>query len=362
MAWGQYSPNGYGSETVHPVPRVKGKKTVFTNDMCGHVWAQQNQEYGRGSHGAIFFEGATIYSYGHHFPIARFVEHKGRKCVLFTTKRYGTTTGQHMSIARSSIPNDVPVFNVENVEEQNHKTNLKRFVELIEDQTATTTRSRSYFDHNVERLGELIEHANSYCKFFDLETRFPPVVFTPEFLAEKRAQEAKARAAKAAKTKAQAAEKRKQLSDAITLYRQGATAKQVGVFPYMLAQYLTDADILDHDKNLQAFQATIEQRWRAGERVRLDRWRDGGDLLRLRGDVIETSQAATFPITHGVKAFPMIAKVREAGEGWQTNGHTIPLGNFRINRIDPDGTVHAGCHTVHWPEIESCAKQLGLIP
>jgi hypothetical protein len=29
-----------------------------------------------------------------------------------------------------------------------------------------------------------------------------------------------------------------------------------------------------------------------------------------------------------------------------------------VDRIEPDGTVHAGCHVVRWEEIERIAPQL----
>jgi hypothetical protein len=43
-----------------------------------------------------------------------------------------------------------------------------------------------------------------------------------------------------------------------------------------------------------------------------------------------------------------------------SNGHSIRLGNYAIDRIEPDGTVHAGCHVVRWEEIERIAPELSV--
>src|ERR1019366_8962284 len=53
-----------------------------------------------------------------------------------------------------------------------------------------------------------------------------------------------------------------------------------------------------------------------------------------------------------------VRKVRASGQEYVRNGHTIHLGNYVIDRIDSDGSVHAGCHVVRWEEIERIAPQL----
>lgn len=85
-------------------------KHVFSNDEVPHIWAQQSQSSGRGSN--IFFEGETIYSYGHHFPIATI---KGND-VFFTLRSYSVTTAKHISRTQSAISHkniiwvyDVPI-------------------------------------------------------------------------------------------------------------------------------------------------------------------------------------------------------------------------------------------------------------
>lgn len=99
--------------------------------------------------------------------------------------------------------------------------------------------------------------------------------------------------------------------------------------------------------------------WRNGAATRLPH--DAGFLLRIQGDKIQTSQGAEFPTGEAIRAFPFIQRCRDRKTVWQSNGQQIPLGYFRIDRIDDSGNVRAGCHLVTWLEIERVAQALGLV-
>lgn len=74
----------------------------MNNKQLAHIWAQQDREKGNASH--FFFERETIYSYGHHFPIARFVmDARGQKCVLFTYQGYSNSTAKHINYTRDAL-------------------------------------------------------------------------------------------------------------------------------------------------------------------------------------------------------------------------------------------------------------------
>ena len=81
-------------------------------------------------------------------------------------------------------------------------------------------------------------------------------------------------------------------------------------------------------------------------------------MLRVVGDEVETSLGARFPVAHAKLGLAFVRKVRASGQEYVRNGHTIHLGNYVIDRIDSDGSVHAGCHVVRWEEIERIAPQL----
>lgn len=123
---------------------------------------------------------------------------------------------------------------------------------------------------------------------------------------------------------------------------------------------LTDSERAQHDSNYFAAMERRIVRWREGEQVSISRGAHA--LMRLRGDLIETSWGATFPVAHARQAWPLLKACNDAGRAYHRNGHTIHLGHFAIDSYDPaTGILRAGCHTVQWAEIELMACRLGLL-
>ena len=71
-------------------------------------------------------------------------------------------------------------------------------------------------------------------------------------------------------------------------------------------------------------------------------------------------RAASVPFAHAVKAFRIIKRLHDKGQAYERNGHTIHLGHFALDAIDPQGNVTAGCHHVEWEEIERVATLAGV--
>jgi hypothetical protein len=97
--------------------------------------------------------------------------------------------------------------------------------------------------------------------------------------------------------------------------------------------------------------------WRAGEQVSIH---GAPMLLRVKGDNVQTSQGASVPIEHAKRLWPAIKRCRATETAWQSNGHTMPIGHFRVDRIEADGTLRAGCHVIPFAELERMATTLGL--
>ena len=83
-------------------------------------------------------------------------------------------------------------------------------------------------------------------------------------------------------------------------------------------------------------------------------------MLRLKGEKVETTKGATFPADDARKAWPVIKACYDAGRTWKRNGERLPMGVFQVDRIEGDGTIIAGCHTIRRNEVERFANQLGL--
>lgn len=80
-------------------------KTVFTNSMVAHVWAQQTQESGRSNNGQFYFEGRALFSYGRHYVAAYALPRpNGAFVYLINGDSYSITTARHLSYARYAVP------------------------------------------------------------------------------------------------------------------------------------------------------------------------------------------------------------------------------------------------------------------
>jgi len=308
--------------------RKKRQRHVFDTGEIPHLWAHRTQDDARNKQGNLYFSGDIIYSYGSHFPIARHVTNEaGERAVLFTTATYSVTTSSHCSAVRSAIPSDIRVFHVPNVchgrysgsdlTADDHAGNMADYAERIEKHVITSARARSSYAKtwNNQHAGHLRDQAFAYCAFFGLPV--PNIPEVPEIdsdaLTTIRKREAKRAAEKAEQTKRERAEALVRQQELITKWRTG-----------LYSGYFYDVPV----------------------------------MLRIDGDEVVTSLGAHFPISHAKRALAFVRKIRESGQGYVRNGHTIHLGHYSIDRIEADGTVKAGCHVVSWQEIERISPLL----
>jgi hypothetical protein len=294
---------------------------VYPNHEIPHLWAHQSQDEARNSTGSFYFEGPTIYSYNSHFPIARHVTNeRGERAVLFTTAHHSVTTSGHCSAVASAIPPDIPVFRVPHVRNSwgdlpNHTDNVESYVRRISELLGKAKRARVNRDwHQREALG-LREQLRRYVAFFDLSD-----VAVPE-------------------------------SDELNALQAWITAHEEEE-----RQRREEAARLAEEERRRE-QAEQIQRFYAGD-PHVSYIPGVSPMLRVVGDEVQTSLGARFPVSHARRGLAFIHKVRESGREYIRNGHTINLGHYVIDRIEPDGTVHAGCHVVKWEEIERITPQL----
>ncbi len=301
---------------------TKRVREVHSVDMVAHLWAHQSQDSARnGGRDNFFFRGDTIYSYGTHFPIAKHVKNKrGEFAVLFTTATYSVTTMGHCNVVRGAIRGQT-VFNVSYLTDPDHTANMADYGKRIVDAALAAAKARSSKEFKLRELEALVAEANAYSAFFGQRKRFTiPSDFDL----------AAAKEMAAEWTRKQAEQKRKD------------SAKRAAA----LAQRQADALI-------------AAQRWIAGENVQ--RWELAhaeGTFLRLSPsdpETVETSRGAEFPLAHAKRILPAV----RSGVPYAHNGHTIHAGAFRIDAIDADGNVRAGCHYVTRAEVERFAATLG---
>jgi len=276
------------------------------------LWAHKAQDYARNPGHNFYFSGDTIYSYGSHFPVARHVENKRGRAVLFTTRSYSSTTAGHKCMVEGACRH-LTVFHVADV---NSTEPRKQFADYRGQYMALVgkyAKARQRKPEHLAALRDLVEEANRYAAFFGLRARLTLPDDLTGMIAE-----------------CQAIEKR------------------------------------DRERKQR------EERKREREaQERLQKWVDGaldycpsgyGQPIRLRiaGDELQTSRGARVPLAHAVKAFRVLKRLHDKGQAYQRNGHTIHLGQFALDSLDTEGNVTAGCHTVQWAEITRVAALAGV--
>ena len=287
-------------------------RNVHPADMVAHLWAHKSQDFARNPCHNFYFHGDTIYSYGSHFPVARHVENKRGRAVLFTTRSYSSTTAGHKCMVEGACRH-LTVFHVADVNGTEPRKQFAEYRAQYMGLVGKYAKARQRKPEHLAALRDLVEEANRYAAFFGLRARLTLPDDLTGMIAE-----------------CQAIEKR------------------------------------DRERKQR------EERKREREaQERLQKWVDGaldycpsgyGQPIRLRiaGDELQTSRGARVPLAHAVKAFRVLKRLHDKGQAYQRNGHTIHLGHFALDSLDTEGTVTAGCHTVAWEEIARVATLAGV--
>lgn len=144
---------------------------AFTNKQTVEFWSMQEHdctvEFKAGG-GNIFSEGPVIYSYGHHFPMAKLLPYKH---ALLTTQGYSATTSNHLGYVAYALRNHT-VFRVYNASadcEIEHIGNLRDYMERYEELQDQYSRARSRKPEIAGLMVDLITEAHNYAEFFGMD-------------------------------------------------------------------------------------------------------------------------------------------------------------------------------------------------
>ncbi len=329
-------------------------KTVFNNSMVAHVWAQQNQDNGRNSNHSFYFESDIIYSYGSHFPIARFVD---VNTVLFTTETYSVTTSGHISLVRQALDSNIKVIHVENVKagsmaysvESDHKINVEAMEYEIQERINKAKRAVKYASFELNSALSEIENRKTYGKLFKLKLK--PIKISKadvdaiqikidraQVLEEIREQRNKEREEKA---------RAKAVSDKIRLdvkYKGGI----YNYFAYLWRNHKEKTEIEKKDE-----QDFINARYNLDENYHGEYASPIPTMLRVTSDdeYIESSRGARVKKRYGIRAINYVIKQAATIQ----NGNCLPVSmrvdEFTINEIYKD-YVKVGCHKISIEEIK----------
>lgn len=322
------------------------KKVFSTSSMVAHVWAQRSQSEGRTPTENIYFNSDALYSYGSHFPLAKFLD---SNTVLINGDSYSVTTSKQQSEVRSAIPS--------------HYTRIYTTTEIIKN----VVRNHSWLlrgEHKKALIDGVSEHVKRV------------LVVQAQTAAKRRKPSLVESDINVALSAYDDGEKllhfyKAKMPVAVRNLREKMQSDLTGFVTLNEAQL--KAAKRKHDKE----QAKMRAEKQAKAQEYLPLWLAceplpyGGEhclrenltvvMLRVNGDEIETTLGARFPVSHGKKAFTLIRDCKEHAKEWKANGHTLHLGNFAVDAVEADGTVKAGCHVVPYSSIEPVAKALGLI-
>lgn len=292
-------------------------KTVFSShNECAHIWASQSQYEGRGSR--VFFEGQVIYSYGRHFPVARFAPEFG-DVVLFTNRGYSNSTAKHKSLIRAAIPSRFAVVYCDDPT-RNAEYNLGKWqktVDYLRLDFATKKHKITRGNLAVE-IFKNCESAIIYCMALNI----PAPEWTNETNEEMTARDIVYELAKAREAKREAAR-------------------------------------VERERLLAIKSAANLAAWENGETV----WHDGFHLhstrLRIKDDQIETSRGAKIPVSDALALWPLLCRARSTGKTIEAGLRSIRLGAYQFNSFDGK-TLIVGCHSIEWDQLAKMADQLHL--
>lgn len=306
-------------------------KTVFDTSEIAHLWAHQQAPEGRNRQSNFYFVEDTIYSYGRHFPIARIVTRKGKKAVLFTTQEYSNSTARHKYMVRRAIPASMPTFDVPKVSAGSseirawYKEQCNK--KLLESRRCKVGR---HMNDLLSEVSRMIRTFNDYAEFFGLVHRMAEPKDWKELWA-----------------------KSVELRDAYEVLAAERTRKKEAK--------------LEHERQMaqKEFEEVLPE-WQKNSLSTSTLPRHEGVYLRLKNrKLVETSKGAIVPLS-GVKILWGMIQTARTNQS-KINDILIDTGNanekfhYPVNQIDEDGSVHAGCHHIKWPQIEEFAKQLGWL-
>lgn len=293
------------------------KKVFSSHNEVAHIWASQSQYEGRA--GNIFFEDSVIYSYGYHFPVARFAPEYGN-IVLFTSRGYSSSTGKHKSLIRAAIPSTYQVVYCDDPK-RGPEHNLEKWryaIEWMRRDFAAKTHKISRGNLAVE-IFKTCESAEIYCMALKIAAPDWCNESNEEMTARDYVYElAKAREAKKAAARAE----------------------------YEKTAALESADRL--------------ALWSKGENVYIGGFQYHPTVLRIKAESIQTSRGANIPVSDAIKLWPLLVRAKQSGKTLEAGLHSINLGAYRFNSFDGH-TLIVGCHQIAWSELEKMAIQLNLL-
>lgn len=292
---------------------------MTSHAQLAHIWAQlpvDSEKEMRGSR--MFFRGNKIYSYGEHYCIAAHViDRDGIDRYLINNTPSSQSTARHRGhVIRAVMYQDMfLVHNPLAATKEEHKANYMDMKNKLYSVAERIPRLRTTTLYAIAEYKRIVDKMNRYTKAFRLGYKAIPDMDDEQILQscgviaeQARKVRAKARATEKARLELEAAEAQDDL-----------------------------------------------EKWLAGEKSELH---DHPFIeLRMKGDVVQTSKGAEFPVSHAKRAWELIKQAKDPATRKLAKG--MRVGHFTIDLLRSDGSVVAGCHDIGFTAMKRLANEQG---
>lgn len=291
---------------------MKRQKKVFKSVEVAHIWAQQKQEEGQNAQGNIFFQGKSIYSYGLHFEMARFIK---PDVVLRTTRRYSVTTAKHLSYVWRALSDNQKMFDVPTFDD--HSENGHYLAKEIRETIDKLNRSRTFISGRLDRISGATNKAREYLGLFKKEMTITA---------------------------------RNEIRKLDKYFHKVLTQDRIDLLKSREVENKKRANVrYEEQRRLNALEAGERlEKWKTGELNYLNAG-DSPIALRIKGDNIETSHGATVPLLAARELWDKLQRREPL--------HGMTLGEYTVQGL-ADGILTVGCHKIPLMEVLRMAKNL----
>jgi hypothetical protein len=342
-------------------------KTVFTGREVFHIFAAQKQWEGKTGNRNVSFRDNVLFSYAQ--PIARIVKDKeisGQAVALITSRKFSITTSGHTSAASQALSH-FRTFYIPETCAPNNAGNLAHLWGLYKNRVKDYMGARK-LPYWIEETPEGLKPKPSYNPLQDLARDVEEYATLFGLTYEALDPESDIRAILA--------------HHAARIARQNtpkAIAKREKERARRAAQ--------NAEKNRQET-ARREAYWKEREErnakedatraERIEAWRKGGAalfsrdistlphaLLRVRGDVLETSHGASVPLEDAKRIFSFITRwlaIAPNMPGEKSYRAKLPIGRYSLHEVFANGDFRAGCHKIKYEEAARLAAEIGFTP
>ena len=268
-------------------------KKVNTPQATAHLFALQQQQEAYTPTRNLYYNGTSIYSYGSHFCIAKFID---SKTLLFTERTYSNTTAKHISCVSyaTSHINKIYCFNPN----ANHEENFTYWLRQAE-QSAEKLKNARKPQMYIWELENIKSKATIYANYFNIA-----------------------------------------IPETLQTVLKVTTKAEILAYMENKAELIAAEKIAKEKANKKEHQTNLKK-WRKFETGRLYQ-RDGFDYIRKDSENFQTSQGVKIPLEIGLRLYKNLANVK-------VNDKFL---DYTINEITKT-YIGIGCHKITFKEINN---------